>query len=58
MKKLITTTAILMSAFTFSLAQDANGEFKPAAKANNFELNFVPLNGKPIQLTYIRIADF
>jgi len=59
MKKLITTTAVLLSALTFAVAQDAGAsDFKPAGGANNLELNFVPLNGKPIQLTYIRYRRF
>ncbi|HEY0029758.1 MAG TPA: DUF3575 domain-containing protein [Bacteroidia bacterium] len=57
MKKLITTTALLFSACAFITAQEAT-DFKPAAGANNLELNFVPLNGKPIQLTYIRYRRF
>ncbi len=57
MKKAITTTALFLSACTFTMAQEAS-DFKPAAKANNLELNFVPLNGKPIQLTYIRYRKF
>jgi len=57
MRKLITTAVFALVACTFSVAQDAGG-FKPDAGANNFELNFVPLNGKPIQLTYIRYRRF
>lgn len=67
MKKVLITVA-LISAYTFVNAQDeatastpstnSTSEFKPAAGANNFELNFVPLNGKPIQLTYIRYRRF
>ena len=58
MKKLFITTAILFTAFTFANAQDGAGDFKPAGGANNLELNFIPLNGKPIQLTYIRYRKF
>jgi hypothetical protein len=58
MKKLFTTAAFLLTAVTFMSAQDAGSDFKPAAGANNLELNFVPLNGKPIQLTYIRYRRF
>ena len=57
MKKIITTSALFLSVCTLTMAQDAS-DFKPAAKANNLELNFVPLNGKPIQLTYIRYRRF
>ena len=57
MKKVITTTALLFSAFTVLMAQDAP-VFKPTKGANNLELNFIPLNGKPIQLTYIRYRKF
>ena len=56
MKKLLTTAAFALAACTFGVAQDAG--FKPDAGANSFELNFVPLNGKPIQLTYIRYRRF
>lgn len=55
MKKVIISAALLFSACSFMMAQ---GEFKPAAKANNLEMNFIPLNGKPIQLTYIRYRKF
>jgi len=58
MKKLFTTSAVLLSMVTFTMAQDAASDFKPAGGANNLELNFVPLNGKPIQLTYIRYRRF
>lgn len=58
MKKLFTTSALVLSACTFMLAQDATSDFKPGKGANNLELNFVPLNGKPIQLTYIRYRRF
>jgi len=63
MKKVLSTAALLLSACTFTMAQDAAAtstpsDFKPAAGANNLELNFVPLNGKPIQLTYIRYRRF
>jgi hypothetical protein len=58
MKKAITTAVLFFTACTFINAQDAVSEFKPAAGANNLELNFVPLNGKPIQLTYIRYRRF
>ena len=61
MKKVLFTAA-LFSVFSFASAQEnttpSTSEFKPAAGANNFELNFVPLNGKPIQLTYIRYRRF
>ncbi len=56
MKKLTTTAVLLFSACTFMMAQDA--DFKPAAGSNNLELNFVPLNGKPIQMTYVRYRRF
>jgi len=57
MKKVFTTTALFVSMLTLSsIAQES--DFKPAAGANNLELNFVPLNGKPIQLTYIRYRRF
>lgn len=58
MKKLLTTSALFLSMVTLSVAQDGASDFKPAAGANNLELNFVPLNGKPIQLTYIRYRRF
>ena len=58
MKKVFTATALVLSACTFTMAQDTPSAFKPAAGANNLELNFVPLNGKPIQLTYIRYRRF
>jgi len=58
MKKLFTTTVLALSACTFTMAQDGASDFKPTAGANNLELNFVPLNGKPIQLTYIRYRRF
>lgn len=57
MKKLFTATALFLSAITASTAQEAT-DLKPGAGANNLELNFVPLNGKPIQLTYIRYRRF
>jgi hypothetical protein len=57
MKKIITTASILLSACTFTMAQEAS-DLKPTAGANNLEFNFVPLNGKPIQLTYIRYRRF
>ena len=61
MKKVLFTAA-LFSACTFVMAQEAapaaSSEYKPTAGANNLELNFVPLNGKPIQLTYIRYRKF
>ncbi len=57
MKKLFTTSALVLSACAFTMAQEAT-DYKPAAGANNLELNFVPLNGKPIQLTYIRYRRF
>ncbi len=56
MKKILTTTAIALAAFTTSFAQDT--DLKPEKGANNLELNFVPLNGKPIQLTYLRYRKF
>ena len=56
MKKVIISAALLFTACSFTMAQDSG--FKPAAGANNLELNFVPLNGKPIQLTYIRYRRF
>lgn len=58
MKKLFTTATLFVSALSLSMAQDAAPEFKPAKGANNLELNFVPLNGKPIQMTYIRYRRF
>ena len=58
MKKLFTTSAVVLSMVSFTMAQNATSDFKPAAGANNLELNFVPLNGKPIQLTYIRYRRF
>jgi hypothetical protein len=58
MKKLFTTATLLLSAITFMSAQDGGSDFKPAAGANNLELNFVPLNGKPIQMTYVRYRRF
>ncbi len=58
MKKVFTAAALLLSTCTFVMAQDAGSEFKPAKGANNLELNFVPLNGKPIQMTYIRYRKF
>lgn len=62
MKKVFTTAAFVLSACAFTMAQDAApsapSDFKPAAGANNLELNFVPLNGKPINLTYIRYRRF
>ncbi|MDQ3048310.1 MAG: hypothetical protein M3R27_12235 [Bacteroidota bacterium] len=58
MKKLFTTATLFIAACTFTMAQDAASDFKPAAGANNLELNFIPLNGKPIQLTYIRYRKF
>lgn len=58
MKKIITAAAFLFASSTVLLAQDAATDFKPAKGANNFELNFVPLNGKPIQMTYIRYRRF
>lgn len=57
MKKVLFTAA-LFSACTFVMAQDTPSEFKPAAGAKNLELNFVPLNGKPISITYIRFRKF
>lgn len=57
MKKVL-FTAVLLSASTFVMAQDTPSEFKPAAGANNLELNFVPLNGKPISISYIRFRRF
>lgn len=57
MKKVL-FTAVLFSACTFVMAQDTPSEFKPAAGANNLELNFVPLNGKPISISYIRFRRF
>lgn len=57
MKKVLFTAA-LFSACTFVMAQDTPSEFKPAAGANNLELNFVPLNGKPISISYIRYRRF
>ncbi len=56
MKKLITTAIFALAACTFGVAQDAG--FKPEKGGNTYELNFVPLNGKPIQLTYIRYRRF
>jgi hypothetical protein len=58
MKKLFTTATLFLSAFSLMMAQDAAPEFKPGKGANNLELNFVPLNGKPIQMTYIRYRRF
>ena len=58
MKKIFTTAALALAACTVSVAQDATSEFKPDKGANNLELNFVPLNGKPIQLTYLRYRKF
>ncbi len=57
MKKVLFTAA-LFSACTFVMAQDTPSEFKPAAGAKNLELNFVPLNGKPISISYIRFRKF
>jgi hypothetical protein len=58
MKKLFTTATLFFTACTFMMAQEAASDFKPTGGANNLELNFVPLNGKPIQLTYIRYRRF
>ena len=57
MKKVL-FTAVVFSAFNFANAQEATSEFKPAAGANNLELNFIPLNGKPISITNIRFRRF
>ena len=48
MKKVITTAALLFTASTFMVAQDA---MKPAAGAKNLEVNLTPLGGKPISIT-------
>lgn len=62
MKNLVSTVSLFLVTFTMATAQDAAtanaSDLKPAAGANNLELNFVPLNGKPIQLTYIRYRRF
>ena len=58
MRKLFTTATLFFAAYASSTAQDASSDFKPAQGANNLELNFIPLNGKPIQLTYIRYRRF
>lgn len=67
MKKVLFTAA-LFSVCTFVMAQEATtatptpasapSEFKPTAGANNLELNFIPLSGTPIKLTYIRYRRF
>lgn len=62
MKKALFTVA-MFAATTLVMAQDAATttsapDFKPAAGANNLELNFVPLNGKPIQMTSLRYRRF
>jgi opacity protein-like surface antigen len=58
MKKKFVTASLLIVSFTAAMAQDTATNFKPVKGANNLELNFVPLNGKPIQLTYIRYRRF
>lgn len=60
MKKVLFTAA-LFSACTFVIAQDTTkttGDYKPVAGANNLELNFTPLGGSPISLSYIRYRRF
>jgi hypothetical protein len=56
MKKIFTTIAIVVATCTITNAQET--EFKPAKGANNLELNFIPLNSKPIQITNIRYRKF
>lgn len=56
MKKILFTAA-LFSACTFVMAQDTTN-FKPAAGANNLELNFTPLGSTPISITNIRYRRF
>jgi hypothetical protein len=58
MKKLFITSTLFLSACTMIMAQDAATDLKPAAGANNLELNFVPLGSKPIQMTYVRYRRF
>ncbi len=58
MKKIFTTAAFALAACTMSVAQDATSEFKPAKGANNLELNFVPLNGKPIGMGIFKYRKF
>ncbi len=56
MKKVLFTAA-LFSACTFVMAQDTTS-FKPAAGANNLELNLTPLGNSPISITNIRYRRF
>jgi hypothetical protein len=58
MKKLFITSTLFLSACTMIMAQDAATDLKPAAGANNLELNFTPLGSKPIQMTYVRYRRF
>lgn len=68
MKK-VALTVTLITVCLIAFAQDttkkvkvknvhSTSEYKPATESNNFELNFIPLNSKPIQLTYIRYRRF
>ncbi len=66
MKKVLFTAA-LFSACTFVMAQEApstpstpstTSDYKPAAGANNLELNFTPLGNSPISITNIRYRRF
>jgi hypothetical protein len=56
MKNIFTSAALVIAACTLSQAQET--EFKPVKGANNLELNFIPLNSKPIQITNIRYRKF
>ncbi|MCW3102229.1 MAG: hypothetical protein JWO09_669 [Bacteroidetes bacterium] len=58
MKKKFVSASLLILSFTAAIAQEPANDLKPVKGANNLELNFVPLNGKPIQLTYIRYRRF